>query len=65
MVLLAALVAGTTWTACGALKTRTPIPETQTQAASFSLPAHTGDTVSLASLLSDGPAVLVFYRGDW
>lgn len=31
----------------------------------FVLPSATGDKVSLEALLSDGPAVLVFYRGAW
>ncbi len=31
----------------------------------FSLPGHTGDTVSLATLLKDGPAIITFYRGGW
>lgn len=31
----------------------------------FSLPDSAGAQVSLASLTASGPAVLVFYRGDW
>ncbi|MGY5123987.1 peroxiredoxin-like family protein [Streptomyces nigrescens] len=31
----------------------------------FSLPAATGDTVTLDTLLSAGPVVLTFYRGAW
>ena len=31
----------------------------------FELPSATGDTVSLARLVADGPAVIVFYRGEW
>jgi hypothetical protein len=31
----------------------------------FSLPDATGKTVTLASLTSRGPAVVVFYRGFW
>lgn len=34
-------------------------------APAFSLPGPTGAEVSLASLTANGPAVLVFYRGDW
>ncbi len=34
-------------------------------APAFSLPGPTGSEVSLASLTASGPAVLVFYRGDW
>ena len=33
--------------------------------AAFTLPDAQGGTVSLADLLTDGPAVLVFYRGAW
>lgn len=35
------------------------------QAPRFSLPAATGQTVSLDDLLAEGPAVLTFYRGAW
>jgi peroxiredoxin len=31
----------------------------------FTLPNATGQDVSLSELVSDGPAVLVFYRGGW
>ena len=31
----------------------------------FTLPDATGRDVSLSELISDGPAVLVFYRGGW
>jgi peroxiredoxin len=31
----------------------------------FVLPSATGDDVSLAALLTDGPVVLTFYRGAW
>ena len=34
-------------------------------APAFALPNATGDEVSLASLLEQGPAVLVWYRGGW
>ena len=34
-------------------------------APSFSLKDPSGAEVSLASLTASGPAVLVFYRGDW
>ncbi|HEY3817606.1 MAG TPA: hypothetical protein VGL81_10565 [Polyangiaceae bacterium] len=36
-----------------------------TVAADFTLPDHSGGTVSLAALTAKGPAVLVFYRGFW
>ncbi|MFG1640747.1 peroxiredoxin-like family protein [Amycolatopsis sp. NPDC049252] len=31
----------------------------------FALPGADGETVSLGQLVADGPAVLVFYRGQW
>ncbi len=34
-------------------------------APAFSLASPDGSEVSLASLTASGPAVLVFYRGDW
>jgi peroxiredoxin len=35
------------------------------RAPDFSLPSATGATISLASLLSNGPVVVSFYRGGW
>jgi hypothetical protein len=35
------------------------------KAPDFVLEDHTGRTVSLSETLSKGPALLVFYRGDW
>ena len=35
------------------------------QAPLFSLPDATGETVSLAGRLAEGPVVLSFYRGEW
>jgi peroxiredoxin len=35
------------------------------QAPAFSLPDATGETVSLAGRLAEGPVVLSFYRGEW
>src|SRR5579859_5096024 len=35
------------------------------KAPDFSLPDQVGDTVSLDSVLQRGPAVVVFYRGEW
>jgi len=59
---LAALVAS----GCGYfIKTRTPSLEARTRAPAFTLPAHTGENVSLADLTKNGPAVIVFYRGFW
>ncbi len=31
----------------------------------FSLSDQQGNTVTLASLIQDGPALLLFYRGHW
>ncbi len=51
--------------ACGGQATRgTPQPAGE-PAPAFSLTAHDGTTVSLADVIRDGPAVLVFYRGHW
>ncbi|MBV1858835.1 MAG: redoxin domain-containing protein [Nannocystaceae bacterium] len=52
---------------------RPPVPASESTttlsvgdpAPAFSLAGSTGATVSLASLTASGPAVLVFYRGDW
>ncbi|WP_369215969.1 peroxiredoxin-like family protein [Streptomyces flavofungini] len=41
-----------------ALSTGDPAPR-------FTLPAATGDEVSLDALLAEGPVVLTFYRGAW
>lgn len=35
------------------------------KAPSFTLPNATGQSVSLESVLANGPAVIVFYRGGW
>lgn len=35
------------------------------QAPAFELPNHTGETVTSASLIEEGPLVLIFYRGGW
>lgn len=35
------------------------------QAPEFTLPNPTGQSVSLAELLKNGPVVVTFYRGDW
>ncbi len=31
----------------------------------FTLPSATGEPVTLSHLLSDGPTVVSFYRGNW
>jgi hypothetical protein len=50
----------------------TALPEPQSsaevasrQAPDFTLPDHTGKSVSLAEALARGPVLLVFYRGFW
>jgi peroxiredoxin len=48
-----------------ALHTRGPTVALQATAPDFTLKSHEGKDVSLQSLLRDGPAVLVFYRGFW
>lgn len=47
------------------LKTRTPALDENKVAPDFSLPDHTGKTVTLDGLVGNGPAVVVFYRGYW
>lgn len=41
------------------------VPGPGEAAPGFALPDADGATVTLASLLASGPAVVVFYRGDW
>jgi cytochrome oxidase Cu insertion factor (SCO1/SenC/PrrC family) len=55
------LIAACNWR----LETRTPPKEVAELAPDFSLPDHEGRTVTLDSLVQDGPAVVVFYRGFW
>lgn len=49
----------------GCLHTRTPSVATSALAPAFSLSDSTGKQVSLAELTTNGPAVVVFYRGYW
>ena len=49
----------------GCLATRGASVPTGQVAPAFSLVSHDGQTVTLDSLLTRGPAVLVFYRGYW
>ncbi len=51
--------------ATGCLRTRGPSVAMSAPAPDFTLRSHDGKDVSLTSLLRDGPAVLVFYRGYW
>jgi cytochrome oxidase Cu insertion factor (SCO1/SenC/PrrC family) len=53
------------WIACAPLTTRTAALTHAQPAPDFNLPTHTGETVQLATLLNDGPVVIVFYRGHW
>ncbi len=73
---LLALVVGLFATACststaGGASAAVPASEATTTlsvgdaAPEFSLPDASGRERSLASLRATGPAVLVFYRGDW
>jgi peroxiredoxin len=41
------------------------MPATGDVAPDFELPDSAGKTRRLSELLSQGPLVLVFYRGDW
>lgn len=47
------------------VQTERPPAEVERQAPDFSLSSHDGSTVDLASLVAEGPAILVFYRGHW
>ena len=47
------------------LETREPSIEVKEIAPDFTLQDHNGEDVSLDSLLVNGPAVVVFYRGHW
>ncbi|MPW28010.1 redoxin domain-containing protein [Agarivorans sp. B2Z047] len=40
-------------------------PQQGQQLPAFTLPNHNGDSVSLAELLKQGPAIVTFYRGGW
>lgn len=41
------------------------MPTTGDPAPDFELPSTNGDTVRLSDVLTEGPAVLVFFRGTW
>lgn len=41
------------------------VPKVSEKLLPFSLPNQNGETVSLESLLEEGPVVLTFYRGGW
>jgi hypothetical protein len=49
----------------GCVSTRGPSVALDAGAPDFTLTSHQGQEVSLTSLLRNGPAVLVFYRGYW
>jgi peroxiredoxin len=40
-------------------------PKVRDRAPGFALPDQRGDEVHLSELLSNGPVVLIFYRGEW
>ena len=50
---------------CLRLDPRSPGPAAKAKAPPFALPAHNSKTYSLAELIEDGPAIVVFYRGFW
>ena len=60
-------VLGAAVTSCGYwyLETRSAPAATEQQAPDFTLPNQDGTPVSLGSLLEQGPAIVVFYRGHW
>jgi hypothetical protein len=65
---IAALVLTTIvlWVACNwNLKTRTPPIPVKEAAPEFELLDHVGKAISLDSLVQNGSAVIVFYRGYW
>ena len=62
-VLLGSLACGVFGTGC--LATRGPTVPAGATAPGFTLKSHLGGEVSLDSLTTSGPAVVVFYRGFW
>lgn len=62
LLILGASTAGLS-TSC--LSVRAEGPPAAAVAPAFSLKDHRGQTVSLAQITANGPAVLVFYRGYW
>ena len=51
--------------ASACVSTRGPSVALDAAAPDFTLESDQGQPISLGSLLRDGPAVLVFYRGYW
>ncbi|HTJ83116.1 MAG TPA: hypothetical protein VL400_15460 [Polyangiaceae bacterium] len=49
----------------GCLSTRGPSVPQGAKAPDFDLESHDGRRVSLDSLVANGPAVVIFYRGFW
>ena len=47
------------------LETQTPSIALKEESPDFALENHAGEEVTLDSLLVNGPAVVVFYRGYW
>lgn len=50
---------------CAPIHPRDEPLTTERTAPDFALPDQHGDTITLASLLAKGPAIVVFYRGYW
>ncbi len=61
---LSAVVLTTAAHGCRLTTEQTPVAQ-GVVAPDFALPSHDGASVSLSSLLADGPAVVIFYRGHW
>jgi hypothetical protein len=61
----ATLALSLVFASCLKLETRTRSIAALEPAPEFELPDHRGQLHSLASLLADGPAIVVFYRGYW
>ena len=54
-----------TGTGCARYVPSAPGPAAEAAAPDFALTDASGETVTLAALRSEGPVVVVFYRGHW
>ena len=50
---------------CAPIRPRDEPLTTERSAPDFLLPDQNGATVTLAALLANGPAIIIFYRGYW